>query len=231
MNRSGQGPSPEPYRRRRDQSKDYPDWFLWIWENGFLLTVGCIILSAVVAGIIAYFDHRLDQVEDRLIYVPPASYQPPDVENYVVADVDIDTLPVRKLVYVPVYSHVYYQGGSPYPLETTLSIRNTDLAQTIYLNSVKYFDTSGKLVKTHLDQTIGLGPLQTIEYLIEQRDSSGGSGANFLVEWAAERQTEKPVIEALMVGISGRQGISFARTGIEISSPVLPTARVHPSAE
>ena len=132
-------------------------------------------------------------------------------------NVVLDELPVRQLVYVPVYSHVYYQGGSPYSLETTLSIRNTDFDEAVYLKSVKYFDTSGKLVKTHLDRAIKLAPLQTIEFLVERQDSSGGSGANFLVEWWAERQVDKPVIEAVMVGTVGTQGICFGRTGIEIS--------------
>jgi len=121
------------------------------------------------------------------------------------------------VVYVPVYSHVYYQGGSPYQLETTLSIRNTDLDQAIYLNSVDYFDTSGKLVKTYLDRPIRLRPLQTIEFLVERRDSSGGSGANFLVAWLSELQVDKPLVEAIMVGTAGTQGICFARTGIQIS--------------
>ncbi|MGI9455456.1 MAG: DUF3124 domain-containing protein [Aeoliella sp.] len=157
------------------------------------------------------------QIKDQLQYVPPRSYQSPDIEDYAVGDFDVNTLPVRQLVYVPVYSHVYYQGGVPYSLETTLSIRNIDLDQAVYLASVEYFDTSGKLVKTHLDQTIRLGPLQTIEFLVERRDSSGGSGANFLVEWLGERQADKPVVEAVMVGTSGTQAICFGRMGIEVS--------------
>ena len=73
------------------------------------------------------------------------------------------------------------------------------------------------LVKAHLDRTIKLAPLQTIEFLVERGDSSGGSGANFLVEWLGEQQTDKPLIEAVMVGAAGTQGICFGRMGIEIS--------------
>jgi len=201
-----------------NQSKEYPDWFLWMWEKGPLVFVGGgVLLFAVIIGAALYLDNRLDQFEDRLQYVPPRSYQPPDLDDYALGDVDIDKLPVRQLVYVPVYSHVYYQGGAPYSLETTLSIRNTDPAQAIYVESVEYFDTSGTLVKTHLDQTIRLAPLQTIEFLVERRDSSGGSGANFLVEWLGERQVNKPLVEAVMVGTAGTQGIGFGRSGIEIA--------------
>ena len=201
-----------------DQRTEYPEWFVWMWEKGPLLFLGGgLLLAASVIGIALSLDSRLGQFEDQLQYVPPRSYEPPDLANYVLGDVDIEKLPVTQLVYVPVYSHVYYQGGSPYSLETTLSIRNADPAQAIYVNSVEYFDTSGKLVKTHLDQTIRLAPLQTIEFLVERRDSSGGSGANFLVEWMGERQTNRPLVEAVMVGTAGNQAICFERTGIEIS--------------
>lgn len=201
-----------------DQSKEFPGWLIWIREKGrYLFFGGGLLLTVIIVGVALHLESRLGKIEDGLQYVPPASYQVPDFEDYDAGDVAIDMLPIRQLVYVPVYSHVYYHGGSPYSLETTLSVRNTNVDQAIYLKSVKYFDTSGKLVKTHLDQTIKLTPLQTIEFLVERRDSSGGSGANFLVEWCAERQVDKPLIEAVMVGIAGTQGICFGRTGVEIS--------------
>ena len=202
-----------------NQNKEYPDWFFWMYEKGpVLFILGGVFLLLGIVGIAWYLDHRLDQVEERIQYVPPSSYQLPNLEDYPVGDFDVDTLPVRQLIYVPVYSHVYYQGGAAYLLETTLSIRNVDPDEAVYLKSVKYFDTTGKMIKAHLDQTIRLGPLQTIEFLVERRDSSGGSGANFLVEWLGTRETDKPLVEAVMVGTSGTQGISFGRVGIEVSS-------------
>ena len=202
------------------QNKEYPDWFLWIWERAFLLFIGGgVLMLAIITAIALYLDYRLNQFEDRLQDTPPRSYESPDLAGYALGDVNLDQLPVRQLVYVPVYSHVYYQGGAPYLLETTLSVRNTDPDHPIYVKSVDYFDTSGKLVKEYLERTIRLGPLQTIEFLVERRDSSGGSGANFLVEWLGERERVKPLIEAVMVGTSGTQGICFGRTGIEISRP------------
>ena len=200
-----------------NQNKEYPDWFLWIWEKGpFVFIGGGVLLLAVIIGAALYLDDRFSQFEDQLQYVPPRSYQPPDLNDYALGEVDLDKLPEPRLIYVPVYSHVYYQGGSPYSLETTLSIRNTDPVQAIFVKSVEYFDTSGKLVKTYLDEAIRLTPLQSIEFLVERRDSSGGSGANFLVQWLGERQVSKPLVEAVMVGTAGTQGISFGRSGIEI---------------
>ena len=151
-------------------------------------------------------------------FVPPSSYQAPDLAQYAFEDVSIDELPVQKLVYVPVYSHVYYEGGAPYSLETTLSVRNSDKETAVFLSSVDYFDTRGKLVKKYLEQPIRLNPLQTIEFLVKRQDSTGGSGANFLVHWMADEKSNRPVIEAVMVGTAGTQGISFVRPGVELTT-------------
>ena len=200
-----------------NNNKDYPSWFLWMYEKGpYLFILAGAVLMIVVIGLAWYLDYRLNQVEERIQFVPPRSFQPANLEDFAVEDVDVDSLPVRKLIYVPVYSHVYFEGGAPYSLETTLSVRNIRPDRAVYLRSVNYFDTNGALVKTHLDRTIHLSPLQTIEFLVERRDSTGGSGANFLVEWAGERETDSPLVEAVMVGTAGTQGISFGRKGFEI---------------
>jgi len=59
-----------------------------------------------------------------------------------------------------------------------------------------------------------LAPLATTEFFVPEQDSSGGSGANFIVEWVAEKkQVNTPIIEAVMISTSGQQGISFVRSG------------------
>lgn len=201
-----------------NQQKNYPDWFLWIWEKGVLVVlVGGLFFVSLVVGAAVYLDGRLSRVEQSLQYVPPRSYEPPNLQDYAAAGVDVDRLADARSVYVPVYSHVYYQGGAPCLLETTLSIRNIDPDSPVFIDSVEYFDTSGKLVKTYLDELIRLQPLQTIEFLVERRDSSGGSGANFLVQWRGDPMVNPPLIEAVMVGTTGAQGISIERVGIDIS--------------
>ncbi|MCH9652297.1 MAG: DUF3124 domain-containing protein [Planctomycetes bacterium] len=200
------------------QKKEHSDWSLWLWENWIGLFLVLFLLIAVIVGGAVFLDYRLAKIEDRLQYVPPRSYQPPELTEYQAENISLDKLSTRQLVYVPSYSHIYYHGGAPLLLETTLSIRNIDQSHSIYLNSIEYFNTQGKLVKKYLDQTIKLAPFQTIEFLVEDRDSSGGSGANFLVEWGAEIEVDKPLIETVMVGVSGSQAISFSRSGVGISS-------------
>lgn len=202
------------------KQKTHPYWILWLTEHwiGGLFLIMSILFTVIVGGAL-YLDHRLEQIEGQLTYVPPRSYQSPNLDDFKAENVSFKTLPMQQLVYVPSYSHIYYHGGAPLPLETTLSIRNIDRDQPIYLNSIAYFDTQGKLVKTYLDRTIRLAPFQTIEFLVEERDSSGGSGANFLVEWGAEDKIDQPLIETIMIGTSGSQAISFGRTGRNISLP------------
>jgi hypothetical protein len=73
-------------------------------------------------------------------------------------------------------------------------------------------DTDGNLSQKKLDRVIELKPLQTIEFLIERTDVTGGSGTNFIVEWrAGNRSVHRPLIEAVMVGRSGTNAISFVR--------------------
>ncbi|MCO8121131.1 DUF3124 domain-containing protein [Stieleria sp. TO1_6] len=195
-------------------SDTYPDWFLWIASKGlagFLLVMLGIV---VVVGAAAYYlDRRLDAIEDNLVVNPPREYQAPDLAAHTVSDFDMADVVQQATVYVPIYSHVYHNGGRPFLLESTLSVRNADARRPIYLNSVRYYNTSGELAKTYVEQVIKLAPLETIEFLVEQHDTSGGSGANFMVQWLATEPIEDPIIEAVMFGTAGAQAIAFRSPG------------------
>lgn len=120
-------------------------------------------------------------------------------------------------VYVPIYSHIY-QGpkGKPYNLSALLSIRNADQTHPITVTSVKYYDNKGTLVKDHFAEPVVIPPLATKEVYVSERDTSGGSGANFTVKWKADRDTTVPVIQAIMIGTASGQGISFVCEGVAI---------------
>lgn len=181
------------------------------------LLLGGIIALLVVPLILyaVYLDRRLDSFEDSLRYRPPAEtadvitfddFQPQATEHV-----------QGQLVYVPAYSHIYHEDGSPYLLTITLSVRNTSVDRAIIVRSVRFFDTSGKEVKSYLKQPLSLAPLATTEFLVERNDTSGGSGANFLVDWVANQPVTEPIIEAVMIDTKGNQGISFARSGAVIA--------------
>ena len=117
-------------------------------------------------------------------------------------------------VYVPIYSHIYSGlKGRPFSLAATLSIRNTDPKHSVMLMSVKYFDSDGKLVKEYLDKPSELKAMATTRYILPEGDTTGGSGANFLVRWQSKIKINPPLIEAVMIGTRSGQGISFVSRG------------------
>jgi hypothetical protein len=123
----------------------------------------------------------------------------------------------KQTVYVPVYSNVFSGPRKrPLQLEATLAIRSTDPVASLRITAIDYYDTAGKLVRRHLKRPQVLGPLASADVHIEERDVSGGFGANFIVKWEADRIINAPVIECVMIGASGGQGISFVSPGQEI---------------
>jgi len=197
----------------------YPNWVLWVMDHlAVVLGGGAIIILLIFLAGAYYVENRLDHIEENITYQPPRRFEPVDLAKYAAGDARLGSMAVSETVYVPVYSHIYYDHGRPYPLETTLSIRNTSREKPIFVRSVHYYDTRGKLVKENVTQMIRLDPLETIEFLVETTDSSGGSGANFIVEWSALEQTDKPIIETVMVGKLGATGVSFSRSGQTLSA-------------
>ncbi|MDX2239356.1 MAG: DUF3124 domain-containing protein [Leptolyngbyaceae cyanobacterium bins.302] len=131
--------------------------------------------------------------------------------------VAVVTAPVKisrgQVVYVPAYSHIYHGNGIEQLLTITLSIRNTSLTAPIFLRSIRYYDSSGTQVKQYTQEGLRLAPLATTEFLIPQQDASGGSGANFIVEWVTDQPATDPIIEAVMISTSSQQGIAFTASG------------------
>lgn len=123
-------------------------------------------------------------------------------------------------IYVPAYSHIYIGNREkPFLLTITLSIRNIDPSHAVSITVVDYYETQGKLLKKHVDKPIVLNPLESIRYIIPEKDKAGGSGANFIVEWKSDKPVNPPIVEAIMIGAQSTQGISFTSRG----SVLLPT--------
>lgn len=177
------------------------------WQT---LVPGLLVLLLAVALAVAlglYVRSGIDSLEEKLSYQAPTGDQALGQGSYGIELVEGQT------VYVPVYSHIYADGGKPYLLETTLSIRNLDPHRPISIKSVKYFDTQGAMVKEYLNGAMTLSALATAEFLVEQQDISGGSGANFIVVWDADEVVYEPLVEAVMVGFSDSKSISFTSPG------------------
>lgn len=124
-----------------------------------------------------------------------------------------------QLIYVPAYSHIYSGDRErPFLLTVTLSIRNTDPDHQIKITLVDYYETQGKLLKKYIDKPTTLGPLESLRYVIPEKDKSGGSGANFIVKWQSDNFVNPPIVETIMIGARNQQGVSFTSRGQEILS-------------
>ncbi len=133
---------------------------------------------------------------------------------------DKPELSTGQTIYVPAYSHIYSANNEkPFLLTVTLSIRNTDPHNQIRVTRVDYYATQGKLLSEYLDTAIVLGPLESLRYVVPEQDKSGGSGANFIVEWTADKCINPPVVESIMIGTQMQQGVSFTSRGQVIVDP------------
>ncbi|WP_417235993.1 DUF3124 domain-containing protein [Bizionia paragorgiae] len=120
--------------------------------------------------------------------------------------------------YLSVYSEIYgLTEHRTQNLTATVSIRNINPKDTLYINKAQYFNTNGEPTRTYFSNTVFVKPLETIEIIIDERDKEGGTGANFIFDWSKTREDiHDPFFEAVMISTSSQQGISFTTQGIKI---------------
>lgn len=129
---------------------------------------------------------------------------------YTYSDIDRSELKYYESDYVPVYSDIYHRDGTRrFSLTTTISIRNTSLADSAYLLKATYYDSYGAKLNEYVDSTILLSPLESIEFVVEEIEEVGGAGANFIIHWGAKKYSDQLLIQSVMIGSYGQQGISF----------------------
>ena len=128
---------------------------------------------------------------------------------------------VRRTVYVPIYSSLYLGRdvkNDMVQLTSNLSVRNVSPRFPVVIESVRYYDSHGRLVREHLPQPAELAALASVEFVVKEADTAGGPGANFLVKWSGPSGVDEPLIEAVMLGRSANAGISFTSVGRVITN-------------
>ena len=136
--------------------------------------------------------------------------------------VPAESLTVAGSFYVPVYSSVSMsQGKLRADFSVTLSVHNASETKPLVLKRIAYFDTVGKMVESYLKAPIALKPFSTVEVFIAATDVRGGTGANFVVDWAAAGEIAEPAVEALMVGGIGAGHYAFITQG----RPIRPAGK------
>ncbi|PKH78911.1 DUF3124 domain-containing protein [Psychrobacter sp. 4Bb] len=141
----------------------------------------------------------------------------PIKELAITSDVDHSQFGYKQTFYVPIYSDIYTdRDARKVLLSATLSVRNTTLKKSLYINKIDYYDTDGALVKSYLDKPIELPAMATLNYIVEKEEDKGGSGANFIIEVEGVDETVKPVIEAVMIGNFSNKGFAFSTEGTPV---------------
>lgn len=137
--------------------------------------------------------------------------------DYHFANIDKSKLALTEKVYVPIYSDIYYiDSKHTFSLTATLSIRNTSFKDSIYIFSIDYYNSAGQKIRKFNESTLLLKPMESVEFVVENKDDTGGVGANFVIDWGANDGAQKPFFQGVMIGTSGQQGISFTTEGIVI---------------
>ena len=133
---------------------------------------------------------------------------------------DPASLSVRGAVYVPAYSSIRFGSGKTVlDLATTLSIHNVSDSAPLVLERIDYYDTAGSLVERYLPAPIAIRSFGTVEIFVPKDDTRGGTGANFVISWAAVAAIPEPVIETVMIGSMGNNSYSFVSQGRPIRIP------------
>ncbi len=119
--------------------------------------------------------------------------------------------------YLPVYSHIYHRYDKrTFDLTITVSIRNTSETDSIYLLKADYYNTKGHNIRQYINDPIFIKPMETIEIVIAEKDTEGGSGANFMFKWGSKSECNLPLFEAVMISTHGQQGLSFTTRGVHL---------------
>ncbi len=118
-------------------------------------------------------------------------------------------------LYLPIYSHLWHgdlkSDGMPFKslVSALVSVRNTDLKVPIRVTSARYYDTNGKLLQEFVPTPKNIPAMGTHELYVERKESAGGSGANFVIQWESASPANPPVVEALHADIQGNRTITF----------------------
>lgn len=127
-------------------------------------------------------------------------------------------------LYLPVYSHMLYGNISSKGqaarvlLSAMVSIRNTDTKRPIRVLSARYYDTGGRFLRDYVPAAQTIPPLGTLELFVELNDESGGSGANFLINWDSAQPVSPPLVEALHANMDSGKAVILTTQAVPVAT-------------
>ena len=103
-------------------------------------------------------------------------------------------------------------------LTVTISIRNKNFKDTIYIKAVDRYNALGKKAQNYQKEIMLLAPLQSTAYVIEDSDIEREIEGSIVVNWGATSSETNPLIQAVMISTLGPHGISFVTEGVSIET-------------
>lgn len=169
-----------------------------------------VVLFALV---ILYSGCEFKYKEEQKAYKEEIERKNSNPDYFQLTNKKIDETLEKKTLYLPVYSHMYISSDNYIKLGISLSVRNTDLSEDLYIESIDYYNTEGKLTKHYISQPHILKPMGSVDFFVEIDDMSGGNGAKFLVKFANKSNMSKPIIQGIMSNIIENNQIVFITEG------------------
>lgn len=126
---------------------------------------------------------------------------------------------INESVYVPAYSDLYYESQEKKTFFTViLSLRNISFTDTLYFTNIDYYSSHGKLLRKYIEHVLVLRPMESMEYIVEEAEKEGGTGANFVVSYSANSTLKNhPFIETIMMGNLDNYRFAFTSPGVRIN--------------
>lgn len=181
-------------------------------KKNIVLKISVILLLVSIFFPATSCDKPANQTKREIKRVPEATEFRP-------VEIQATRRILGQVMYVPIYSSIYhYTDDNLLHLTATLSLRNISQKHSIVFTKIDYYDTNGKLIRSYLNKPFELGRMATKDFVVSENDLSGGTGANFLVEWESSEKVSAPLIEAVMIGVVGTKAFAFTSRGKETDS-------------
>ena len=122
-------------------------------------------------------------------------------------------------LYLPLVNHVFLGAKNrPFELTKTFAFRNRDRKNAVTLISIEYFDSRGKNLGKLLDSSRVLKPLASFQIPVKSPgyDKKKAGAPCLIVRWKAGKAVTPPLVQCIMIGATGQQGISFSTTAAPI---------------
>lgn len=130
-------------------------------------------------------------------------------------------VPVKgQTLYLPLVSHVFLGAKNKrYELTKTFTFRNRDRKKSITLVSIEYFNHEGANLGKLMDSPRVLKPLASFQMPVASPQKEGGKNKGapcLIIKWKAAKPVIPPLVQCIMIGATGQQGISFSTTATPI---------------